>query len=210
MLTEVLSSFWGYLRDNWPELIWIVAAAGIASYLAGYRARSRWRKRDFMNRLNVSLTRIDAGTLRIRTILEMDCEDIFLNSAAAKAIVRLAGQTTKQDPMLPIPKDDCWHYLNAVLNEISERFAEGQIKQDLGMPVERGVYLVCLTCERAGPVRTQKLRAMLVRKDLLENLPAKEPAYEAESHATRWTTLQQLASFLPTRRYAFLEMEICV
>lgn len=208
MFQDATNSLLEYLQDNWPELIWIVAAAGIASYVAGYRTRSRWRKRNFLDRLNVSLTRIETGQLKIRTILEMDCQDIFLNSSAAAAVVKFAGQTTKDDPILPIPGDDCWQYLNAVLNEISERFAAGQVRRDMGLEVKTATYLLCLTCERAGPVRTQKIRGMLIRKSLLENLPEEEPSYEAESHSTRWQTLGQLARLYPSRPSAFIELEI--
>ena len=73
-MNEALESLLEYLREIWPELLWIVAAAGIASYLAGRRARSRWRKHEFLDRLNVTLTSIEDRTLKIRTILEMDCE----------------------------------------------------------------------------------------------------------------------------------------
>ncbi|NUQ62385.1 MAG: hypothetical protein HUU20_07845 [Pirellulales bacterium] len=207
---EILDSLRGYLLENWPELLWIVAAAGVASYLAGRRARSRWRRRDFLDRLNVTLSSIDDGTLRIRTILEMDCEQIFLNATAAKSVVALARRTTADDPILPIPKEDCWQYLNAVLNEISERFADGHIKRDLGLPVQRGQYVLCLTCERAGPVRTQKVRGMLIRKSLLTAFPREEPRYESSWHVTRWKTLQQLAEQYAKNPHRFLELEICL
>lgn len=199
-----------YLKDNWPEVIWIAVAAGTASYLVGRRARTRWRNRDFLDRLNVSLTRIEQGKLQIRTILEMTCEGIFLNPSAAKNVVELAKKTTADDPILPIPKDDCWLYLNTVLNEISERFAAGQIKRDLGLPVERGIYVLCLTCERAGPVRTQKIRGMLLQKSLLTALPQEEPAYESPTHATRWKTLHQLADQYQKNPHRFIEVEICL
>jgi hypothetical protein len=140
-MTEIINSFLEYLRDNWPELLWIAVATGAASQVIARRARLRLRKREFLDRLNVSLTRIENGVLQIRTILEMDCEGVFLNPSAAKTIVELAKKTTAADPILPIPKADCWVYLNSVLNEICERFAAGQIKRDLGMPVERGEYL---------------------------------------------------------------------
>jgi len=209
-MNDAVNSLLTWFRDNWPELIWIVLAAGIASYVASRRARTRWQNHDFLDRLNVSLTSIHDGKLRIRTILEMDCEQIFLNPAAAKTVVELARRTTVEDPLLPIPTEDCWQYLNAVLNEISERFAEGQVKRDLGLPVERGEYLLCLTCERAGPVRTQKVRGMLVRKSLLTELPKEEPAYESPSHVTRWTTLQQMAIQFQKQPERFIEMEICL
>jgi hypothetical protein len=209
-MADVFQSLIEYLRDNWPELLWIAVAAGTASYMVARRARSRWQKREFLDRLNVSLTRIENGVLQIRTILEMDCDGVFLNPSATKTILALAKKTTATDPILPIPRDDCWLYLNAVLNEISERFAVGQIKRDLGMPVERGEYLLCLTCERAGPVRTHKIRAMLVRKSMLTALPADEPSYESPSHVTRWKTLQQLAEQYGANPHRFIEIEICL
>ncbi|MEZ6131668.1 MAG: hypothetical protein R3C59_23670 [Planctomycetaceae bacterium] len=209
-MDDALNSLLAWFRDNWPELIWIVLAAGIASYVASRRARTRWKNHDFLDRLNVSLTSIHDGRMRIRTILEMNCEQIFLNPAAAKTVVELARRTTTEDPLLPIPKADCWQYLNAVLNEISERFAAGQVKRDLGLPVESGTYLLCLTCERAGPVRTQKVRGMLVRKSLLTALPKEEPVYERPSHVTRWTTLQQMAIQFKQHPERFIEMEICL
>jgi len=209
-MADIINSLLEYLRDNWPELLWVAVAAGVASYMVARRARSRWRKREFLDRLNVSLTRIENGVMQIRTILEMDCEDVFLNPSAARTIVELAKKTTAADPILPIPKDDCWLYLNAVLNEISERFAVGQIKRDLGMTVERGEYLLCLTCERAGAVRTQKIRAMLLQKSMLTGLPADEPSYESPLHATRWKTLQQLAEQYRANPHRFIEIEICL
>jgi len=209
-MNDALDSLLEYLRGNWPELLWIVIAAGVASYIAGRRSRSRWRNHEFLDRLNVSLTTIEAGTLRIRTMLEMDCQQIFLNASAAKTIVQLAKQTTADQPMLPIPKEDCWQYLNAILNEISERFAAGQIKRDLGLPVECGEYVLCLTCERAGPVRTQKIRAMLVRKSLLTALPTEEPKFESPPHSVRWTTLGQLAEQYAKNPHRFIDIEICM
>ena len=205
-----VATFLDYLRSNWPELVWIVIAAGAASWLAGRKARIRWRDRDFLDRLNVSLTTVRDGVLRIRTLIEAPCEDIFLNPAAAKAVVDFAKQTTAADPLLPIPEDDCWFYLNAVLNEVSERFAAGQLARDMGLPVETETYLLCLTCERAGAVRTQKVRCMVVRKSLLTDLPEEAPRFESPNHQTRWDTLRQLAGVHAASPGRFLEMEICL
>lgn len=205
----MLESLLSYLQDNWPEIVWIVGAAGIASYLAGFRARSRWRKRDFLDRLNVSLSSFQDGKLRIRTLLEMDGESIFLNRIAAQRVVAYARETTEENPILPIPESDCWQYLNAVLNEISEQFSQGQLKRDMGLPVDVAEYLICLTCERAGPVRTQKVRAMVVRKEVLLSLPEEEPQYESENHRTRWQTLCFMKQHYLECPYRFMTMEIC-
>ncbi len=147
-MRDIFESLLDYLAGNWPELIWIILVAGFASYLAGRRARTSWRQRQFLDRLNVSLTSIDGGYLRIRTILEMDVDDIFLNRSASSKIVELAKQTTQANPFIPIPPEDHWFYLNAVLNEISERFALGHLRRDAGLEVTTEQYLLCLTCER--------------------------------------------------------------
>ena len=208
-MQDAFDSLVAYLAGNWPELVWIILVAGCASYFAGRRSRAQWRQRDYLDRLNVSLTTIDGGVLKIRTILEMDVEDIFLNRAASSRIVALAKQTTGSDPFIPVPQDDLWYYLNPVLNEISERFALGHLQSDAGRPVGREEYLLCLTCERAGAVRTQKIRAMLVRKALLEGLPEDEPKYETDSHATRWETLQQMLQLWQEKPEQFLRIELC-
>ncbi|MEZ6125717.1 MAG: hypothetical protein R3C49_21435 [Planctomycetaceae bacterium] len=207
-MQQLIDSLLTYLAGNWPELVWIVLVAGFASYAAGRRSQMQWRKRDFLHRLNVSLSSIDGGVLKIRTILEMDVEDIFLNRAASDRIAQLAQQTTEIDPLIPIPKDDLWFYLNSVLNEISERFALGHLQADAGRSVRAEKYLLCLTCEQAGAVRTRKIRAMLIREALLTNLPETEPSYESPTHATRWKTLQQMAKKRETFPECFLKMEL--
>jgi hypothetical protein len=209
-MQQIVNSLLAYLSDNWPELVWIVAAAGVASYLAGSRSRSRWQRRDFLDRLNVSLTSLRDGQLKIRTVLEMDVHDVFLNRSAASRIVELAKGTTERDPIIPIPAADRWYYLNSVLNEISERFAAGLLRRDAGLSVASENYLICLTCERAGDIRTQKIRAMMVRRELLEGLPAEEPTYESPNHANRWRTLQVMAERWRDDPDQFLAVEICL
>ena len=210
LMREVFDSLIDYFLGNWPELIWIVVVAGLASYLAGRRSRQLWHKREFLDRLNVSLTSIRDGRLKIRTILETDVNDIFLNQSASRKIVTLSKKTTESDPLIPIPDDDLWYYLNAVLNEISERFAIGHLRQDAKLSTNVERYVICLTCERAGAVRTQKIRAMLVRKQLLESLPKEEPEYESPSHVTRWHTLQVMAQRWQENPEQFLSIEICI
>jgi hypothetical protein len=70
--------------------------------------------------------------------------------------------------------------------------------------------VMCLTSESAGEVRTRKIRAMMIQKDLLLNLPKDEPKFENPTHATRWKTLQYLAAQFQKTPYKFREVEICV
>lgn len=179
-------------------------------YFGKWRAREHWKKQEFLDRLNLSLNTIDNGVLKIRTLSEKRCEEVFLNSVAADTVQQLARRTTAADPMLPIPHNDTWYYLNAVLNDLSEQFAVGLLKRDLGAPVTAATYLVALTCESAGDMRTRKIRAMVVKKSLLTNLPAAAPQFESERHVTRWQTLQFMAAEYAKAPNRFLEVELCV
>jgi len=160
--------------------------------------------------LNLSLNSIDQGTLKIRTLSEKRCEDVFLNSAAADLIQKMAKKTTAADPILPIPSGENWFYLNSVLNDLSEAFAVGLLKRDISGSAPSALYLIVLTCEAAGEMKTRKIRAMVIRKQLLLNLPSEMPKLESPNHGTRWKTLQFLAEEYQRTPSRFLEVELSV
>ncbi|WP_437223860.1 hypothetical protein SH661x_003386 [Planctomicrobium sp. SH661] len=209
-MKEVLEFLLEKFNENWIK---IVVAAGftlIGWFLGHRRAKRDWTRREFFDRINVSLNSIRDGRLRIRTLLEKRCEDVFLNTAAARVVTEAAQRTTAQDPLLKLPQGEDWYYLNSVLNEIAERFATGVMKQDLGGVVQCREYVLCLTCEAAGNLKQKKIRSMLIRKDLIENLPQEPPEFESPHHSTRWQTLQQLAASYAKTPERFMTMEICL
>ena len=187
------------------------AAFTVAGLLIGrWRAAQSWKKREFFDRLNVSLNSLHGGKLLIRTVLEKTCEEILLNKVAVERLIKMAQQTTKDHPLIPIPKEDRWFYLNAVLNELSETFAEGLFRREAGKPHDAVRYLICLTNECDGEVRTRKVRAMVMRKDTLLNLPIEPPTLESPNHAIRWKTLQQMQKAYAVDPTNFIEAEIVV
>lgn len=187
------------------------AAFTLAGVLIGrWRAARSWRKREFFNRLNVSLNSFVDGKLLIRTVLEKTCEEIFLNSHAVDRLLKAAQKTTKDNPFIPIEKDDRWFYLNAVLNELSETFATGLFRREAGQPVQPIRYLICLTNECDGEVNTRKVRAMVIRKEMLLNLPKDQPTLESPNHQIRWKTLEQMQKAYTADASNFIEAEIVV
>lgn len=187
------------------------AAFTAAGLLIGrWRAAQSWKKREFFDRLNVSLNSLYGGKLLIRTVLEKTCEEILLNKVAVERLIKMAQLTTKDHPLIPIPKEDRWFYLNAVLNELSETFAEGLFKREAGKPHDAVRYLICLTNECDGEVRTRKVRAMVMRKDTLLNLPSEPPTLESPNHTIRWKTLQQMQKAYTVDPTNFIEAEIVV
>jgi hypothetical protein len=198
------------LREHFVKVVVGFVLMFIGWYFGKWRARAEWKKQEFLDRLNLSLNTIDQGVLKIRTLSEKRCEEVFLNSVAADTVQKLARRATAADPILPIPKDDVWFFLNAVLNDLSEQFAVGLLKRDLGAPVTSAIYLVALTCESAGDLRTRKIRAMIVKKSLMESFPTEAPQFQADRHRTRWQTLQFMSAEYAKNPWRFIEVELCV
>lgn len=209
MLKQILEFLSDQIHDHWVKLLMALAFAAVGWYFGKRRAKAQWKKKEFLNRLHVSLNILQPGQpLLIRTIIEKSCEEIFLNSVAVEAVNAAARKTTGKNPLLPLKKEDYWYYLNSVLNEISEKFAVGEIRRDLGLPTTTGRYLICLTCEQAEEMRQRKLRAMVIQKKTLLALPAEPPPLEQPWHSRRWETLKFLAAEYQKNPHQFLEMEI--
>jgi hypothetical protein len=192
---------------------WLEAVASISLMTAGWwagrrRARREWERLEFLGRLNVSLNRIQDGTLEIRTILEKPLSEVFSNPSAVDKVQRSALRTSEANPLLVLDKRDRWPILNCVLNEVSERFADGHLRRDLGYPVVSDSYLMCLTRERAEDLRTNKIRAMLIKKSLLLALPSKEPGYEHPVHRIRFQTLTRLRELHAEEPDSFVELQL--
>lgn len=209
-MNELLREVSENLQSHLVKVLTVAGFTLVGWYFGKRRARSQWRKKEFLNRINISLNVLHEGKLMIRTILEKTCDDVFLNSVAAEAVIASARNTTPHDALLPLPEKDYWYYLNSILNEVSEKFAQGQVRRDMGQPVLKDVYLVCLTCECAGEMRTRKIRAMLVRQSALESLSSEDPKLENATHITRWETLRQMAAAWKSTPYKFQKMEICL
>ncbi len=209
-MAEFLQTVRNIATDHGIKIL-TAAAFTLAGWLFGrWRAARNWRKREFYNRLNISLNSFVDGKLLIRTILEKTCEEVFLNSHAVERLLHAAQKTTKENPFIPLEKEDRWFYLNAVLNELSETFATGLFRREAGQTFQAVRYLICLTNECDGDVRTRKVRAMVIRKDMLLNLPETQPTLESPSHQIRWKTLQQMQKAWTTDPAGFIEAEIVV
>lgn len=225
-LEQFLTTISDFIKDHAVKILTSAILIGVGWWLGFRRAKANWKKREFYDRLNISLNYIDDGTLTIRTLGETTCEQIFLNSAASDAVQRAARQTTLADPLLPLAKEDYWYYLNAVLNELSEQFAVGALRKEQGQAVRAERYLVCLTCEADGEVRMRKIRAMVIRKSLLLNLPTETPPsssltmtsapasgstpkFSSPHHATRWNTLRYMAAEYICNPWRFIDVDLC-
>lgn len=205
---QIAETLLDYLKDHAIKIFTGLVLMALGWYIGHRRARRDWKAQRFLDRLNISLNVLKGGGLQIRTLSEKRCEEVFLNSDAAAKVTAAAERTTAADPLLPLPKEDYWFYLNGVLNELSEQFALGHLRRDLNCPVQTAKYVMCLTCECAGELRTRKVRAMVIRHDVLTTLPAEPPQFTASHHTTRWTTLQAMKAEYARNPWRFIEVEL--
>src|SRR5262249_55453825 len=166
--------------------ILMLVISTVASFVLGRwwgsrRARREGEKKHFFGRINISLNLFTEGRLKIRTIFERSLEEVFLNGVAVEKIRAASLRTTIDDPLLPLAKEDCWYLLNFVLNAVAEHFSAGVVRQDAGHPVRTVNYAICLTCEVVGEDRIRKVRAMLIRQELLQDFPYQAKMTELEN-----------------------------
>jgi hypothetical protein len=218
-LSEIGVQIWALVREHWVGVVASLGWVLIGIWWVRRRASQAWNKKEFLDRLNVSLNLIEDGKLLIRTLLETSIDSVMLNKVASDRVLSASRKTTPKDPILPVEAKEAWFLLNAVLNEVAERYSYWEIVRDAShvhTSVRRPVqvaYLLCLTCEAYGEVgelRTRKIRAMMIRRDLLENLPAEAPEFEHPRHSLRWETLKTLAEAWKTRKDYFLEIRLSV
>ena len=92
-MTELVDALVEQAEDHWAKL-----ATGLVFMILGWffgkrRARASWAKKEFLDRLNISLNIIENGRLLIRTILEKRCEEVFLNRVAVRAAYEIIPPT---------------------------------------------------------------------------------------------------------------------
>jgi hypothetical protein len=189
-----------------------VAAFLFGRYWGRYKAQKVWDAKEFFDRVIVSLNVFADGHLKIRTVLERSIQEVFLNRIAIDMVERASKACTADQPLLLIPKADRWYLLNYVLNAVAEHFSAGHVKRDAGVPVVAVKYALFLTCEVVGDERIRKVRAMLLRQDLLETFPYPDamPLLENPWHADRIKTLRRASALYKTDPDLFLAIEVCV
>ena len=209
-MTEILEMIIEGFFEHWAKVAVGAGLMAVGWFFGWIRARGRWKRKEFFERVNFSLNIVRNNKLQIRTLMEKTIDEVFLNKVAVSRLLNAATKTTAKNPIVPLPKADYWFYLNSALNEISEKFAFGFIRRDSGKDVESHNYTICLTNEFDGAIRTRKIRVMIVRTDLLNKLPDEIPKLESPNHKTRWNTLNFMANRIKSHPHEFLNLELAV
>ena len=208
---------WTDFLARWGAGVLIFLCTTALSFIVGhlwgqYRARQEWANKSLRGRINIGINTIVEGGLKIRSLTERSLEEVFLNPVAVKTVQAAAAKTTQDDPLLPLAQEDCWFLLNFVLSAFSERFSAGVVRFDAGQQVQALRYQLFLTCEKAGDDRIHKVRALLLREELLRDFPFHEsmPKLEDPNHADRVSTLRKAARMFETHPHYFMRVEIYI
>jgi hypothetical protein len=148
------------LLFTWGGILWVY-----------FRKRADWARKQFLTQVNFSLTYVRDGKMAMRTLMESTAQQVWLNDLGVKKVARAAAKTTRDQPFVELedPVDMDFVY-RAVLNVLSEKFAESYLAETLGLPVTAQEYLFTISFERYSDIRTLKLRVLLVsEKDLDEH-----------------------------------------
>jgi hypothetical protein len=175
---EFLEPIINFFKQFGSTLALLITWAGIAwVYL---RKRSDWLRKTFIGQVNFSLNFVENNTLLLRTLMEEPANDVWLNDYGVKQVMAAAEQVTLEQPFLIMEDDEDMAFVKrAVLNVLSERFADTFVARSLGVPVKGGSFVFGITYEKYADLRTRKLRVLLMEESTLENLFGLEDKGEA-------------------------------
>ena len=153
------------LTITWIVLLWV--------YLG---KRSDWARKHFLDQVNFSLSLVVDGKLVMRTLLEVPARNVWLNDLGVGKVQSAAKATTPDQPFiqLEVAEDQDFIY-RAILNVLSEKFADAYLAQSMGLPVISETYRFTITMERYGDIRTLKMRVLLVKEKELETVFSPNP-----------------------------------
>jgi hypothetical protein len=158
-----------FLKQYGSVIALLLTWGGIA--VVYVRKRADWVRKSFMGQVNFSLNFVENNTLLLRTLMEEPANDVWLNDYGVKQVLRAAERVTLEQPFLIMDDDEDMDFVKrAVLNVLSERFAEAFVARSLGVPVKAGTYIFGITFEKYADLRTRKLRVLLMEESLLKSL----------------------------------------
>jgi hypothetical protein len=163
-----------FLKQIWHEISPHLAMLGFVATWFGIglvylRRRSEWRRKSFLNQVNFSMNYIEQGGLHIRTLFETTVAEVWLNHYGINQVTKAAGRTRPDQPFILLDNPDDMDFVKrAVLNTLSERFADAFLARSLNRPVISATFCFALTYESYADMRTRKFRVLIVEVEALK------------------------------------------
>ncbi len=166
---SAVSDFLEAMRPYWSAVALGVTWAGIG--IVWWRRRREWSRKQFLSQVNFSLNYVQDNQLVLRTLLEMPASEVWLNEHGTSLVSKASRQASVEQPFISLKNPRDQDFLNrAVLNVLSERFAETYLAAAMGVPVRRESFIFGITCEKYGEIRTLKVRVLVLREQTLLDL----------------------------------------
>ncbi|MFM8273690.1 MAG: hypothetical protein ACKODX_15370 [Gemmata sp.] len=191
---DSFDQLYGLLKHYGAGLALALTWVGVV--FAWWRRRGQWRRKEFLGQVNFSLN-LFGDTLAMRTLLEVETNEVWPNAHGVKLLHSAAVRTTVADPFIKLPVQADRDFLHrAVKNALSELCPAAFVATALGHPVKTGKFLFAVTCERYPEMRTVKLRVLLVEEGTLREWCAPGGRADqlpmSEYYKTRLRTLQAM------------------
>jgi hypothetical protein len=193
---DFLYRVWDTIRPHVAGLGLVVTWVGIA--LVAWRRRRDWKSKRFTGLVNFSLNYVADNKLMMRTLLEVPANAVWLNEYGVKLVMQAAAKTRADQPFIVLNDPaDMQFVKHAILNVISQRFAEPFLGHVVGAPVHKASFLFALTFEKYADMRTRKFRVLLVEESSLPAMfgpDVPDSQVEEVNHKDRIGVLRMMAS----------------
>lgn len=168
----------------------ILILSNITGFALWFKARKEWKKSKFEGRINISLNTVDAGVLRIRTLIEAPVKDVVLSAYARKLMKKASRRTTLKNEFLCFDDEkDSWLVYNEIRNTISGLYSEQLISAAIRGKKTEEKFLIALTWERDSETFIQKIRVLMIQESLLNRIHWEHVNPEVPWHAARLKAL---------------------
>eukprot|EP01064_Diplonema_japonicum_P011779 TRINITY_DN1922_c0_g1_i1.p1 TRINITY_DN1922_c0_g1~~TRINITY_DN1922_c0_g1_i1.p1 ORF type:complete len:286 (+),score=48.24 TRINITY_DN1922_c0_g1_i1:68-925(+) len=185
-------------RDVMIELGLIALPLAVGATGAWMNAR-RWQQKKFLETMHYSLNTVSRSKkFAFRTLGEETISKV-LPTEGVRRVQKAAEHVTNENPIINLDKETTWLVNNAIANQISADCSQAFIARDLGSTdVISTWYITMLTAEPTGIANMKKIRAMVIKEDLLKALSdpekAKSISLENPGYKIRWALMQKLAN----------------
>lgn len=179
-----------------------IIVAGFSATFGFPLAMLLYRKRQFLDHItyscNTLLCEDDTYTLQIRTPEVLPVSDLLpVNTVFSLKLLLAIRRCTSDNPFIIMSDRDMDVLQPCIINGLSRIFAEGIMANAQGRVVEKTIFLIAITFEKYGAIRSRKIRVMIATANQLQQISKQEfrgaVRFEEEHHSDRMRTLYAMA-----------------
>lgn len=134
----------------------------------------------------------DGNEVTIETLLDKRLGEVLIDNRVLRSrVFKAAQKCDDQNPFVLLPKGDMYHVKSGVRHQLSGRYSDGVVDRAFDIEVRKQELVTALCFTRSDRGAASKLRAFVVRPDVLDRIAAE---YETmvENNPHRKQTLKTL------------------